>query len=145
VGRLLALLALATGLALWGVSLSGPTALLLLPGHLLFAALVMVGATVEGWSGRPEAARGWLFAYVVHGVLLVAILELGADVRGEGRGYWGVPWTGLLLWGWLPPLWAGAMGVVGGWRRRRLVHTVVAARKDAAYGSASSPTGTDAV
>ncbi len=142
--RLLALLALATGLALWGVSLSGPTALLLLPGHLLFAALVVVGAAVEGWAGRPEAARGWLFAYIAHGVLLVALLEVGARVRGEAMVYWGLPWSALLLWGWLPPLWAGGMGVIGVWRRRRLVSSVVAARKHA-YGSASSPTGTDAV
>ena len=142
--RLFALLALATGIALWGVSLSGPTALLLLPGHLLFGVLVMTGATLDGWAGRPEAARGWLFAYVVHGILLVALLEMGADVRGEARGYWGLPWTALVVWGWVPPLWAGSMGVVGVWRRRRLVHSVVAARKKA-YGRASSPTGTETV
>jgi len=144
VARLLALLAILTGVALWGVSLSGPTALLLLPGHLLFAALVMTGTTVDGWAGRPEAARGWVFAYVVHGVLLVALLELGARVRGEALGYWALPWSGLLIWGWVPPLWAGAMGVIGVWRRRRLVHSVVTARKKA-YGSGSSPTGTETV
>jgi hypothetical protein len=136
--RLLALLALLTGVALWGVSLSGPTALLLVPGHALFAVLVMAGATIDGWSGRPESARAWLFGYVLHGLLLVALLEVGARVRGEALSYWGLPWTFLLAWGWIPPLWTSGAGVVGGWRRRRLVHAIVARRKQAT-GSASAP------
>lgn len=130
-GRLLATLAALTGLVLPVLGLSAPTAVLLVPGHGLFSVLVCVGSAVHGWSGHPDLARRWVLGYLVATAAAVGALELGAMVREASVAYWGVPWTLLLLWGWLPPLVCGAAGVMGTLRERRLVHRTVRRRREA--------------
>jgi hypothetical protein len=129
VSTLLALLAGANALVLLALALSGPTAVMLVPGHALFATLVCAGAMVDGWWGRPDRARAWVGMYLVASILLVAVLEFGADMRHEGMGYWGLPWAFMLMWGWVPPLVGGAAGVLGVLRRRSLVASTVRKRK----------------
>lgn len=130
-GRLLAVLAALTGLLLPALGLSAPTAVLLVPGHALFAALVTAGSLAHGWEGHPEAARRWLLGYLVVTGAAVGALEVGALVRDASVAYWGVPWIALALWGWLPPLAIGAAGLLGTLRERRLSARAVRRRHEA--------------
>lgn len=122
-------LATVTGLLLPPLALSAPTAILVVPGHLLFAVLVVIGAVIGGWAGRPEGPRAWMLGYLVITLATAAALEVGAELRGAGLGYWGIPWTAVLLWGWLPPVVAGLAGWLGVQRRQRLSRRAVAARR----------------
>ncbi len=128
-GRLLAILAGLVALLLVPLALSGPTALLLVPGHALLALLASVGAADAGFGGRPESARRWGLFYLVATALMVAALEIGARVRGQQIAYWGVPWAAALVWGWLPPVVSGVAGALGELRERRLVKRVVRRRQ----------------
>lgn len=121
--RLLALLGVSAGLLLPALALVGPTAWLLPPAHLLFSALVVVGAFVEALAGHPGRARLWGLGYLITSIVAVGAMEFGSTV--EGRAYWTVPWLILLLWGWAPPLAAGLSGwaaeAISAWRDRRVV------------------------
>ena len=128
-GRLLATLAALNGLVLPVLALSAPTAIMLVPGHQLFSVLVISGSLVHGWTGHPDLARRWLLAYLVATMATVGSLEVGAMVRGSELAYWAVPWVAVLFWGWIPPLVCGAAGAVGTLRERRLIRSVVRARR----------------
>jgi len=131
VGRLLATLAGLTGLVLPLLGLSAPTAVLLIPGHGLLSVLVCVGSLAHGWGGVPDAARRWVLGYLVATAAAIGALELGAMVRSASVSYWGLPWTVILAWGWIPPLVCGGAGVLGALRERRLVHRTVRQRRQA--------------
>jgi hypothetical protein len=131
VSRLLVILAGLLAVLLVPLALSGPTALLLLPAHLAFAIVTSTGALLDGFDGWPERARRWGFVFLVVSLATVGALQLGADVRGLAMGYWGIPWLGVLLWGWVPPVVCGFAGVMGSARRDRLVRRAVARRRAA--------------
>src|SRR5262249_32743865 len=111
------------------LALGGPTALLLLPAHFGLSLVVAVGAAIDGADGYPDRARRWGFGYLVATTAMVAALEIGARVRGLSIGYWGVPWSAALLWGWAPPRVAGIAGAGGPARERRRRAAVVRARR----------------
>ena len=136
--RLLAIHAGLLGIVLVPLALSGPTALLLVPAHLGFSAIVALGAVWDGIDGWPERARRWGAFYLVATLAMVAALELGADARGGGLGYWGVPWTAALCWGWLPPVVAGLAGWWGAARQARRIRRIVHRRADHQTGRTSS-------
>jgi hypothetical protein len=119
VTRLLAILAGVLGVLLVPLALSGPTALLLVPAHLAFAALVCVGAVWEGLDGAPERARRWGFGFLVATIAMVGALQVGAEVHGQGMGYWGAPWLAALCWSGVPPVASGLAGWYGSHRVRR--------------------------
>jgi hypothetical protein len=126
--HLLALVAGLLAVLLVPLALSGPTALLLLPAHLAFVLVTSTGAILDGLDGCPERARRWSLLYLVASILMVAALELGGDMRGAALGYWGIPWVGALVWGWIPPVVSAFAGAVGIARQRRLVTQVVTTR-----------------
>lgn len=101
------------------LSLSGPTAWLLLPAHLLLTAVAALGAALEGLTARPERARIWGLGYLVATLLVAGGLELVTQVRQADAWYWGPPWLGLVIWGWVPPLVAGLAGAFGDLRLAR--------------------------
>ena len=111
------------------LALSAPTAVLLVPSHALLSALVCLGSLTHGWAGHPDTARRWVLGYLVATGAAVGALELGTAVRQGTVAYWGVPWTLMLVWGWIPPLVAGGAGILGGLRERRLVHRTVLRRR----------------
>ncbi len=127
--RALATFAALLGLLLGPLALSGPTAWLLIPVHAVFSIAVATGAVLDGWSGHPERARQWGLGYLVASAVAVGALQLGAETRGAGLGYWSGPWLAVLIWGWIPPLLAGMAGWIGEYRERRLVRRSVRARK----------------
>ena len=122
-----AVLAILTALPLPLLALSGPTAAFVPLGHAALSVWVCVGSLARGWAGHPDAARRWALGYLVVTLVVSAALEVGAATRGAGVGYWGLPWLGLLVWGWAPPLVAGAAGMLGVARRRRLSRAAVRA------------------
>lgn len=126
--HLLAIVAGLLAVLLVPLALSGPTALLLLPAHLAFVLVTSTGAILDGLDGCPERARRWGFLYIVATLLMVAALQLGGDVRGQALSYWGIPWLGAVIWGWIPPVVSGMAGVLGIARQRRLVTRVVHVR-----------------
>lgn len=109
------------------LGLAVPTAWLVVPVHLVFAALVTVATLGEGLSGHPERARRWGLGYIVSSLLLVAAMELGAALRGTA--YWQLPLALMLLWGWVPPAVAMVAGGVGELRERALGRRAVRRRK----------------
>jgi hypothetical protein len=119
--RVLAAHAALLGLLLAPLALSGPTAWLLVPVHAVFSVLVSLGAALDGWRGHPDTARRWGFGYLVASALMIGALQLGAETRGAGMAYWGVPWVAALAWGWIPPVIAGFAGWIAEARERRLV------------------------
>ncbi len=127
-GRLAATLGALSGLLLVPLALSRPTAVLVVPGHLAFCVMVCAGAVIEGFLGYPERARLWGFGYLVLTTLVVAALELGATSRGLAWTYWGIPWSAILVWGWIPPVVAGVAGVAGHARQHRLARGAVRRR-----------------
>ncbi|MEQ1508743.1 MAG: hypothetical protein ABMB14_41330, partial [Myxococcota bacterium] len=132
VSRLLAIVAGLLAILLVPLALSGPTALLCPPAHLALAVTCCIGSVLDGLDGWPERARRWGFFYLVASIAMVAALELGADVRSQTWGYWGIPWVMAMVWGWIPPVVAGMGGMVGEVRQRRLTTKVVRHRRRAA-------------
>lgn len=120
--RLIALLAGLLAVLLVPLALSGPTALLAAPAHFAFSLAVATGAVLDGLDGWPTRARRWGFVYLVATIAMIAALQVGADARGAGLGYWGIPWIAVLAWGWIPPVVASAAGALGAARARRLTH-----------------------
>lgn len=129
--RLIAILAGLLAVLLVPLALSGPTALLVPPAHLAFCLAVATGSVLDGLDGWPERARRWGFVYLVATVATVAALQVGADVRQAGLGYWGVPWVAVLAWGWMPPVIAAFAGSLGAARARRLTARSVRHRRAA--------------
>lgn len=127
--RLLAIVAGLLAVLLVPLALSGPTALMLLPAHLAFAAVVCTGAVLDGFDGWPTRARRWELLFLVVSVAMVAALQLGAEVRGLWMGYWGIPWIGVLLWGWIPPLICEMAASMGSVRQQTLTRRAVARRR----------------
>ncbi|MBT3223715.1 MAG: hypothetical protein HN348_31995, partial [Proteobacteria bacterium] len=82
--RLLAVFAGLFGVLLFPLALSAPTAWLLLPAHLFFSILIVVGSVGEGLVGHPVRARIWGAMYIVATGAMFAALTLGSDVRGSG-------------------------------------------------------------
>jgi hypothetical protein len=101
------------------LALSAATTWLLVPAHLTLGAVVCVGAAAEAWRGRPGRARLWGFLYLVATAVFFGALEAGAVVRGSSDWAWAVPFTGALLWGWFPPVFAGLAGWWASGRRAR--------------------------
>ncbi|MEQ1565233.1 MAG: hypothetical protein ABMA64_06315 [Myxococcota bacterium] len=114
--RLCAIAAGLLGIVSIPLALSGPTALLLVPAHLALSVVVCVGAVLDGIDAWGERARRWGLFHLVATAAAIAALQVGAQVRGEGAGYWGVPWVAVLAWGWVPPVVAG---LAGAWADRR--------------------------
>jgi hypothetical protein len=129
-GRLAAILGALLAAVLIPLALSPTTAWLILPGHLTFTLLASAAAVAEGWLGHPGRARAWGGGYLVASVGMVAALELGSRVFGQG--YTWLPWTAVLIWGWVPPVVSGLSGALGEQRRRRLARLSVGQRKQAA-------------
>jgi len=127
---LFAVLGALLGVVLVPLALTGGTAWLLLPGHLTFAGACAVGAVFAGLDGHPWRARAFGGGYLVASLLIVGALALGSQAR-DGSWYWMVPWGAGLVWGWVPPLVAGAMGMVGESRRRARTRRVVRKRRRA--------------
>lgn len=106
------------------LALSGATAWLVVPAHGVLSAVACAGALVEAWAHRAERARLWGFAYLVATAAILGALEVGGVLRGQAGWAWMAPFVGVLVWGWLPPVVAGAAGWwAAGRRRRRPVRT----------------------
>jgi len=127
--RLTAIFGGLTAALLVPLALSGPTAWFLIPAHGLFTVLAIFGPLAEGLAGHPGRARLWALGYLVATALMIGALELGAEVRGSARWYWGAPWLAALAWGWIPPVVSGFAGTLGEARRRRLSSAAVERRR----------------
>ena len=128
-GRLLSIVAGLLAVLLVPLALSGPTALLVPVAHLAFSLTVSLGAMLDGLDGWPERARRWGFVYLVASAATVGALQLGADVREQGLGYWGIPWIAILSWGWIPPVVSALSGMFGVARARRLSRRTLRIRR----------------
>lgn len=135
-GRLLAIFAGCSALLLVPLSLSPPTAwLLVAPTHLALALLTCTGGLVDGVAGRPEAVRRWGLFYLLASLAMVAALEIGGLFRAPRLMgttvpglYWGGAWCLVLTWGWIPPVFCGGMAMVGELRQRRRMNRVLRRR-----------------
>ena len=127
--RLAAIVGALLAVALPFVALAPLTAWMILPGHLGLTVIATTASVAEGWHGHPEAARVWGGLYLVASVVLVAALELGSSVYGSG--YVWLPWTAMLVWGWMPPIASGVGGWLGQRRQRRLARAAVLRRRRA--------------
>jgi hypothetical protein len=116
--RLLVLFAGLLAVLLVPLGLSGPTAMMVPAVHLGFALVICAGATLEGVDGHPERARWWSITYLAATLAMVVALEVGAFVHGA-RPSWTLPWSFLLVWGWIPPLVVAAAASLGRLRERR--------------------------
>lgn len=131
--RLVAMLAGLLAITMVALALSAPTAwLLLTPTFGMFVSVVCTGAVLDGFDGRPEPARRWGVWSLVATAAVCGALEVGAQIRGEGLGYWSVPWLCTLAMAWVPPVVAGIMGTVGVLRRRQLHRRAVRLRRSSA-------------
>lgn len=128
-GRLGAVIGALVGVLLVPLALVSPTYVLLLPAHLIFTALAVVAAVLEGLAGRPERARLWGFGHLVASIAMIGALELGARV--SGTSWWVLPWILVLLWGWLPISIAGLSGWAGEYIRQRRSDRAVRLRRQA--------------
>ncbi len=120
-GRLLAIFAGCCALLLVPLSLSTPTAwLVVAPMHLLLVLLTCTGAGLAGLAGRPVVVRRWGHFYLLATLVAIGALELGgrlAPPRLMGAVRPGLHWSGAwclgLLWGWIPPVICLGMAEVG--------------------------------
>lgn len=101
--RLLAVFGVLWGLMLGPLGLSAVTSWLLIPGHAVFSVLVVLGTLVAAWGGYPRRVRFWGAWYLLASGAMVGGLFLGSHAQGQSL-YWMVPWVGVLLWAWIPPV-----------------------------------------
>jgi hypothetical protein len=125
---LIGVLAALLGVLLVPLALAGGTAWLLLPAHFVFAGACSLGALLAGLSGHPGRVRAFGGGYLVASLAAVVALSVGSEVR-QGSWYWMLPWAGVLVWAWVPPLVTGFAGAVAGGRRRRRIRRVVRRRR----------------
>ena len=126
-GRITAVFGALFGILLIPLALAPQTAWLVLPGHLFFSGLAVVGPLIEGFRGHPGRARTWGLLYVAATVLIVVALDRGSSARESW--YWMFPWTFVLIWSWIPAAAALVGTSMGAARRNRLSRRAVDQRR----------------
>ena len=99
-GRLLGGFGFVLGALLIPLALAPNIIWLVLPGHIVFSELVCTGAFIAGFQGNAMAVRLWGGFYALISVGLALTMDLGSSARESW--YWMIPWTILLMWGWIP-------------------------------------------
>jgi hypothetical protein len=126
--RLAGVLATLLSLALFGAALGPVTGWLIVPGHLAFSAVCVIGGTSASLVGHGRTVRFFGWGYLVGTIGMVVGLSLGEQVE-NGSWYWIIPWALVLLWGWLPPLWLFALVPMAEIRASVRTKAVVARRR----------------
>ena len=126
-GRLIAGFGILFALALVPIALAPNVVWMVIPGHFIFSLIVTLGAAQQGFAGQGRGVSGWGVLYVVTSIAIAASMSFGEDARISW--YWMVPWTFMLLWGWVPAVTILAASMFAPVRRRRLNFRAIRSRK----------------
>lgn len=136
-GRLLAGFGILFGLLLVPIALAPNVVWMVIPGHLVFSVLVILGALQQGFEGNEFGAKAWGVLYLITSVGIAIAMEFSGATRDSW--YWMVPWAMMLTWAWVPAIAIAVGAWMGPIRRRRLSAAAVRKRKQRRRGVRGGP------